>query len=155
MGNPLEANFNIWRTSRKQYLEYLDNYSLEQLNKVPTGFSNNLIWNIGHVIVAQQSLIYRSSGLPANISDEMFDLYRPGTRPTGQTTQEEVDEMRVLLTALITQTEADLDAGIFKEFSPRMTGSGFYLNDLMDAFEFNNYHEGMHLGVMMSIRKFL
>jgi len=48
-------------------LEYFDNYTLEQLNKIPEGFSNNLIWNIGHIIVTQQVLIYKLSNLQGYI----------------------------------------------------------------------------------------
>lgn len=69
----MESTFRIWKTSRKLYLEYFDKYTLNQLNKVPDGFSNNLIWNIGHIVVAQQ----------AYISNELFELYKPGTKPTG------------------------------------------------------------------------
>jgi hypothetical protein len=54
----MEHQFRITRTGRELLDKYFDNYSLEQLNKVPPGFSNNLIWNIGHSIVAQQMLVY-------------------------------------------------------------------------------------------------
>ena len=50
--------FEITRLSRKIVAEYLENYTLEQLNKIPDGFHNNLIWNIGHIIVVQQMLVY-------------------------------------------------------------------------------------------------
>src|SRR5690606_33748551 len=59
----MEALFKTWKTSRALYLDYFNNYSPEQLNTTPNGFSNNLIWNIGHVIVAQQALIYKGSNL--------------------------------------------------------------------------------------------
>lgn len=36
-----------------------------------------------------------------------------------------------------------------------MTATGFDLTTLDDALEFNNYHEGLHLGMMMSVRKFV
>jgi hypothetical protein len=43
-----------WKTSRKICMEYFDKYPLEKFNIVPEKFNNNLIWNIGHVIAAQQ-----------------------------------------------------------------------------------------------------
>jgi len=61
--------FRILETSRALYLKLLENYSLAQLNTIPEGFSNNLIWNAGHVIASQQKLIYALSGLPMKISD--------------------------------------------------------------------------------------
>ena len=60
----MDTTFRIWETSRGLYKNFLDNYSLEQLNTIPSGMSNNLIWNLGHVVVSQQKLVYALSGLP-------------------------------------------------------------------------------------------
>jgi hypothetical protein len=151
----METLLKTWKTNRKLYLDFFDRYTLDQLNKVPDGFNNNLIWNIGHVIVAQQSLIYRGSNLPMYISDELVNLYKPGTKPTRANTQGEVDELRELLISLIAKTEEDLQKGVFTTYKERTTLTGFHLASLKDAFEFNNYHEGLHLGYMLSIRKFV
>lgn len=151
----MEAIFRIWQTSRGLYQNFLDNYSLDQLNTIPPGMSNNLIWNIGHVIVSQQKLVYALSGLPMHISDSLFEKYQNGSRPDGKTTQVEVDEIKKLLSEMVEKTKADFEAGIFKEFHPYQTKTGFHLGDLKEAMEFNNYHEGIHLGIMLQIKKFL
>lgn len=150
----METVFKAWTTSRKLYLNFFENYSLYQLNKIPNGFNNNIIWNIGHAIVAQQSLIYKGSNLPMDISDDLVDLYKPGTKPTGTTSQAEANELKEFLISLIAKTEADFQKGFFTTYNERTTGTGFYLASIKDAFEFNNYHEGLHLGYMRSIRKF-
>ena len=151
----MDATFRIWETSRGLYKNFLDNYSLEQLNTIPQGMSNNLIWNIGHVIVSQQKLVYALSGLPMNISDSLFEKYQNGSRPDGKTPQTEVDEIKKLLSEIVEKTKADFKAGIFKEFHPYQTKTGFHLGTLKEAVEFNNYHEGIHLGIMMSIKKYI
>ncbi|HEY5967665.1 MAG TPA: DinB family protein [Chitinophagaceae bacterium] len=151
----MDAVIKAWKTSRKLYLEYFDKYSLEQLNIVPEKFNNNLIWNIGHIIAAQQSLVYKTSNLPINIPDEFFDRYKPGTRPTGAVSQNDVNEIRSLLTSMIHQTETDLANGRFISFTERNTITGFHLGNLQDALVFNNYHEGLHLGYMKSIARFV
>lgn len=151
----MQSLFKAWKTSRKLHANFFEQYNLSQLNHIPEGFSNNLIWNIGHVIVAQQSLVYKGSNLEGHIPGRLYDLYNPGTRPTGNTTQSEADELKELLTSMIELTIADFDNGIFQEFNERTTGTGFHLASVTDAFHFNNYHEGLHLGYMMSIRKFL
>lgn len=147
--------FAITRTSRKIIAQFLDNYSLEQLNKVPHGFNNNLIWNIGHIVVVQQMLVYNLSGLPMMVSQEMVDLYKRGTKPEHQVTQAEVDVIRGLLTSTIDQSEKDFADGIFKSYSEFTTMTGFNLKSAEEAMAFNYYHEGVHTGVMMSIRKFI
>jgi hypothetical protein len=150
----MEATFRIWQTSRELYQNFLDNYSLEQLNIIPAGMSNNLIWNIAHAIVSQQKLVYALSGLPMHIPDSLFEKYQNGSRPDEKTTQAEVDEIKRLLHDLVEKTQADFEAGIFKEFHPYQTKTGFHLGTLKEAMEFNNYHEGIHLGIMLQIKKF-
>lgn len=149
----MEATFRIWETSRNIYLKFFDNYSLEQLNTIPAGMSNNLIWNLGHVVVSQQKLVYALSGLPMHIPDSLFEKYQNGSRPDGKTTQAEVDEIKKLLLEMVEKTKADFKAGIFKEYHPYQTKTGFHLGTWKEAMEFNNYHEGIHLGIMMSIKK--
>jgi hypothetical protein len=149
----MEATFRIWETSRGLYHSFLDNYSLEQLNTIPEGMSNNLIWNMGHIIVSQQKLVYALSGLPMHISDSLFEKYQNGSRPNGKTSQIEVDEIKKLLSEMVEKTKVDFESGVFKEFHPYQTKTGFYLGTLKEAMEFNNYHEGIHLGIMMTIKK--
>ena len=151
----MEESFKIWETNRHLYLKLLSNYSLEQLNKIPDGFSNNLVWNLGHIIVAQQGLVYRLSGLPVNVSEDMTNTYKNGSKPTRQTTQAEVDELKELLISLMEQTKADYVAGKFKNYTEYTTGTGFHLASTEEAIQFNNYHEALHLGFMMNIRKFI
>jgi hypothetical protein len=119
----MEAILKAWKTSRQLYLKFFDHYSLEQLNKIPQGFSNNLIWNIGHVIVAQQSLVYRGSNVPMPIPESLLEMYKPGTRPTRDVTQEEVKELKHLLIAVIDQFESDIQKDIFKTYQERTTAT--------------------------------
>ncbi len=151
----METSFKIWETSRNVYAKFIETYSLEQLNIIPTGFSNNLVWNLGHIIVVQQALVYRLSGVPMYISDELFETYRNGSKPNGTTTQAEVDELKILLFSLIEKTKEDYAAGKFVAYNEYTTGTGFHLTSTKEALEFNNYHEAIHLGLMMNIRKFI
>ncbi len=147
--------FAITRTSRKILAKFIEDYTLEQLNKVPQGFNNNLIWNIAHIVVVQQMLVYNLSGLPMMVSKEMVDAYKRGTRPDRDLTQQEIDEIKTLLTTTIDQTEKDFAAGIFKNYNEFTTMTGFNLKNAEEAMAFNYYHEAVHTGMMMSIRKFI
>lgn len=151
----MDATYRIWETSRNIYLKFFDNYTLEQLNTIPAGMSNNLIWNLGHVVVSQQKLVYALSGLPMHIPDSLFEKHQNGSRPDGKTTQAEVDEIKKLLSEMVEKTKADFEAGVFKEYHPYQTKTGFHLGTWKEAMEFNNYHEGIHLGIMMSIKKYI
>jgi hypothetical protein len=151
----MHKTFYVTRTSRKVLSQFIENFSLDQLNKIPDGFNNNLIWNIAHIVVTQQRLVYKFSGLPMRISDEIFEKYKGGTKPNGAVSQAEVEEIKSLLFETIDQTEADYNSGIFKNYQEYTTSIGLTIASIEDAFSFNNYHEALHTGVMMSIRKFI
>lgn len=132
---------------------FLEEISLDDLNKIPEGFSNNIIWNIAHVVVTQQLLVYKLSGLPMHVSEEMVAKYRNKTKPEGNVTQAEVDEINGLLESLLFQTEKDLDAEIFKTYTEYTVSLGTTLTNVEEAIEFNNFHEGIHLGYILALRK--
>ncbi|PZX56074.1 DinB family protein [Algoriphagus ratkowskyi] len=148
-------NFQLWKTNRAIYAKFLQHNTLEQLNMIPEGFNNNLIWNIGHVIAVQQRLVYGLSGLQMNITDELFQKYKPGTIPNHDEPVETVELFKELLSSTIDQTIADFEAGEFNDYTEYTTSKGFHLSSAEDAIAFNNYHEALHLGTMVSILKFI
>ncbi len=123
--------------------------------KIPDGFRNNLWWNFAHVVATQQILLYRSSGLPTCIDEKWVDRYKKGTVPNGGFN--EVDFL--LLTENLINTakraEEDYQNGLFKEYKEYTTSVKVTLSSVEDAINFNNYHEGIHLGVILSQLKAL
>jgi len=151
----MQRTFEITRMSRKIVSQFLESYSLDQLNKIPEGFKNNLIWNIAHIVVTQQLLVYKFSSLPMLVSDELVQKYMKGSKPEGDATQADVEEIKILLSKTIDQTQEDYDNGIFKNYQEYPTSTGFVIRNVEDAMVFNNFHEGLHIGIMMSLRKFV
>lgn len=151
----MKATFDINLSSRKTLELFLDKHTLSQLNTIPEGFSNNLIWNIGHIIVVQQLLVHHLSGLPMYVSDELVAKYRKGTKPEHTVTQEEVAEIKSLLFSTVEQTQLDFQNNRFQEYTEFTTMTGYHITSAKDAMEFNNFHEALHTGIIMQIQKFL
>ena len=149
MNNP----FEILKKNRALILKITDDFTLDQLNKIPNGFGNNIIWNMAHLVVIQEILCYKLSGLPMHISDDMAAKYMKGSRPTVDVSQEEVDEIKELLVSLPNQFEKDYNANIFKKYEAYTTSLNVTLVDIDTAITFNNFHEGIHLGVILALRK--
>ena len=149
----MNQTLNVNATSRNIIAKILDIHTVEQLNKIPESFSNNLIWNIAHVVVTQQLLVYKLSGLPMMVSDEIIEKYKKGSKPEHNVTQAELDEIKSLLFSTIEKTKDDYEKGIFKNFQEYPTSTGFVLKNIEDAIAFNNFHEGLHIGILMSLRK--
>lgn len=149
----MQDPITITRVNRKALEKILDKYSLEQLNKVPEGFKNNLIWNVAHVVVTQQLLVYKLSGLPMMIDDKIVNLYKKGTKTERPATALEVAEIKELLFTTLDKTEKDLQNGVFSNYSDYETSTGFVLKSVQDAINFNNFHEGIHLGYILALKK--
>src|SRR5688572_12057460 len=152
----MQHALSLNRSSRQTILRFLDHYTPAQLNAIPFGFSNNLIWNIGHIIATQQGLVYSLSGLPTTVPKEMIDRYKKGTKPEEIVSEAEIDDIRRLLFSTLDQTEKDYADGKFTHYNEFTISSvGHTLRNIDDALLFNDYHEAMHLGMMMQIRKFI
>lgn len=134
---------------------FLTNLSDHELFTIPKGFNNNIWWNIAHVVVTQQKLVYGLSGLPLNLSQELVDKYQKGTRPEENPTKDEMEEVKKLLFTTLEQTEKDYQLGLFKEYKSYMTTPKISLDSVEDAIGFNIFHEGLHLGQIMSYQRIL
>jgi len=152
----MNTSLQVTIASRELLQKFIENHTLEQLNTIPEGFKNNIIWNIGHVIVTQQLLAYKLSGLAMMVTDEMVAKYQKGSTPQGNVSQEEVEAIKNLLFTTITKTQEDLDNGLFQNYIEyTVSTANFTLKSIEDAMQFNNFHEGIHIGVILQLRKFV
>ncbi|QXP63386.1 DinB family protein [Polaribacter sp. HaHaR_3_91] len=151
----MNIQFDLLRTSRTLVLKELEGLTLEQIHTTPAGFKNNIAWNVAHLVVTQQLLNYKLAGLNCLCPDELIEDYKKGTVPTKTFTEEEFEEVKELLLGLPDTLQEDYEAGIFENFVEYPTSTGFVLNSIEVAISFNNFHEGIHYGIIRSIKKFL
>jgi len=149
----MEKQFEILRANRLLIGKIIENLTLEQLNKTPKGFKNNIAWNVAHLVVTQQVLCYQLSSLPVLVTEEMVEAFRKGTAPTGAISQDELDVIKEQFFGLPDTLEEDYNAAIFKDYNSYTTSANVTLNSIEDAIQFNNFHEGIHLGTIFSLRK--
>jgi hypothetical protein len=134
-------------------LNGIKDLSLEQLNQVPEGFNNNIIWNVAHMISAQQGICYTRAGLPIIIDDKFYTPYRPDTKPTGFVEAEDVATIKELFISTIQQLEADMDNAIFANYPTWATRYGLELDSIDTAVAFLPFHEGLHAGYIMALKR--
>ena len=149
----MDTQFDILRKSRELVLKRIEGLSHEQLHKIPEGFNNNIVWNVAHLVVTQQLLHYKLSGLQCLVPDELIENYRKGTSPSEEMNEEDFEEVKELLVGLPDTLEEDYKEGIFKEYTEYPTSTGFVLSSIDNAIAFNNLHEGIHLGIIMALTK--
>ena len=149
----MKNHFEILNITRNNILNSIKDLSLSELNKIPIGFNNNVIWNVGHIVATQQLLCYKMSGLDMALDAAFIAKYMKGSFAVGDASQEELDYIVKQLKELPAKVEADYANQLFKEYNTYTTSYNITLNDVEQAIQFNNVHEGLHLGYIMAMKK--
>ena len=118
---------------------------------IPSGFDNNIAWNIGHMITVQQRLHYVRVGATPYVSDDFMNMYIPGTSPADWGADPNIGQLLSHLIELPSKFAVDYQTLSQREFPSSTTKSGIVLDSLEAATTFNNYHDGQHLGFIHAL----
>ncbi|MGI9547614.1 MAG: DinB family protein [Flavobacteriaceae bacterium] len=146
----MDKQFTISLQNRKIICSLLNKIPEELLWEIPNGFRNNLWWNMAHILAIQQILIYRFSGLPTRIEEQWVDRYKKGTYPASEPDLNEIEQLPAQLINTVVWAQEDYNKGLFKGYQEYTTSNKVTISSIEDAINFNNYHEGIHLGVILS-----
>ncbi len=148
--NPTIENI---RKIRVWLLESIANLSPAQLNEIPAGFNNNIIWNLAHLVAAQQGLCYIRAGLKPIVEEKYLSNYKSGTKPEAVVDAAEIEAIKKLLFSTLDQLQADYTNKLFTNYTVFNTRYGATIAGIDDAIVFLPYHEGLHTGYITALKK--
>lgn len=151
----INLDLKILKQSRQNILNLVKTFSIDQLNKIPIGFNNNIVWNFGHIIVTQQILCYKLSGVDMCVDQNMVENYRKGSKPDSERpiNRDEFENLVELLGQTTYNLEVDFKNGMFLSYNTYTTSYGMTLSSIEEAIRFNNVHEGLHYGSILNLKK--
>lgn len=149
----MQHQVDIVKKVRTFILEEIKDLSVEQLNKIPDGFNNNIIWNLGHMVAAQQAICYKRAGLPLQIGDLFFEHYKPGSRPQHTADDAAISQIKELLLITPDLFLQDYDREIFTNYVPWVSRYGVAIDTVEAAFGFVPFHDGLHSGMVTALNK--
>src|SRR5688500_5324635 len=109
----MNDQIEIIKKTRAYILDSVKELSIEQLNKIPAGFNNNIIWNLGHLVAAQQGVCYVRSDLKPRVSDEFFNKYKNGSKPEAFLNDKDLKEIKELLFSTLDVLRQDYENGLW------------------------------------------
>lgn len=147
--------FNFIRDTRRAFIALLDGLTLEQLNEIPEGFNNNMIWNFGHIVVSTQALCYARSGVRPDLSQISYLAgYIKGSKPEYFVSQEEVDDLKRLALETIDQLQQDYEANFFSGFQAFETSTyQSQLPRIEDVIVTTAGHDNLHFGYAIAQKR--
>jgi len=141
------------RKIRQYILKIIEPLTIDQLNEIPQGFNNNIVWNVAHLTAAQQGLCYIRAGLKTFVEEAYFLAYKAETKPEEPVDDVEWDNIKALLFSSLDQLQQDYDAGTFNNYTSWTTRYDVTLSTIDDALDFILFHEGLHLGYIMALKR--
>ena len=145
----MQKQFEITQQFRGATLGTIENLTDEQLLAIPEGFKNNILWNLGHMIVSHQFFIYAPAGLDVNIPEEMAASFSRCTSPSDWESTPDIAEIKALAMSTMAILEADIKANKFQNYGGMNVG--VQLETVDDAATFICFHEGEHFGIIKAI----
>ena len=87
------------------------------------------------------------------VSDEFIAQFRGGTSPADWQSTPDIIQIKAFVRELPGRFKEDLEAGLFVDYQGYSTSTGLELNTFEDGVIFNQFHEGIHTGVIMALKK--
>ena len=76
----MQQQFDLIRKTRSLFTKMVEGLTIEELNEIPEGMSNNVAWNFCHIVAAQQGLCNGLSGVALNVMPESIIDFKKGTK---------------------------------------------------------------------------
>ena len=105
------------------------------------------------MIASQQGVCYLRADLPTSIDEAIFHTYKSGAKPEGFVDAAGVEEIKKMLFTTLEQLDTDQDSGIMTNYTPVITRYHIELSSIDEAIAFLPFHDGLHIGYIMSLRK--
>ena len=148
----VEKIFNFTIQARNTFIQLIDTLTVEELNKIPAGFKNNIIWNFGHIVVTTLALCYVRTGIWDDGSTiKYLNDFKKDSVPSRDINADEIAELKALAMSTIETIREDYSKGVFKDAKPFATGTyGAEMNGFEEVLITACGHDNMHLGYALA-----
>jgi hypothetical protein len=144
------------KQTRALFIQLLNELNMEQLNEVPQGFSNNIAWNFGHIVVSTQVLCYVRSGIEKDLEISFLEKYQKGSKPGDFISKEEIEELKKQAIGSIQKIERDIQVNKFGQIEPFATSTfKLTMQTIEEVVTCCLAHDAMHYGYAVALKKSL
>ena len=139
--------------ARVYTLGRLGKSNMEAWDAQPTGFSNTIRWNAGHIFVSMETLVQKAVESYVPVNPEWIPLFVTGSSPEGW--EGNVPSNEELLTALKEQPMRianALEGNLGKTLQEPMSIGPLHTMETAEAIvQFAVWHEGVHAGMINAL----
>ncbi|KPB03216.1 DinB family protein [Bacillus sp. CHD6a] len=149
-----ELLFKQMQFVRKRTIAALDATTEQLADEMPGNVKNSVRWNLGHIFVSQDTLLYPFLGEEHHVPKDYLELFARGSSPHQWKT--EVPTLQEIRNYLVEQPNR-----IQKEFTGKLEEpiqqpfklGEYELTTLGELLNFSIWHEGLHQGAINTIKR--
>lgn len=149
-------SLTLFKYARTSTLILLNNIDKNKWDEQPSGYPNNIRWNAGHVYSTAEDYLTDADKDYKITHPEWNGLFLDGTRPSEW--QDGVPSPEEIIAALEEQEkriEHHFKHKLQNEASIARDVNAMMLDTVDLSLQFVTWHEGIHLGFMNGMRRFL
>ncbi|MGI8906045.1 MAG: DinB family protein [Candidatus Sumerlaeaceae bacterium] len=141
---------------RQLIVKLLKSIPLEQADNIPPTWHNNARWHAGHLVVTPAMLTHGILKEPLGVPEEFRTWFAKGSSPAGWG-NDSVPDYHDLCDDLLPASGRLFEAmrsrmdDAFME--PYTTSTGVVLHTPAQALNFSLAHDGIHLGMLMALKR--
>lgn len=145
--------WNQYDMIRGMFLAGIAELSEEEVDIVPNGYKNNIRWNIGHILLIQDYMLFGPEGMKC--PPYYGAMFAPGTSPAdwkkdGPSLETFVAQLKEQHVRVKEELHSRLNEPLPKPFQLGDKGTIHTYGEMMI---FTLFHEGMHIGYISSLKK--
>lgn len=120
---------------------------------IPPGYSNNIRWNFGHIVLVQERLVFFALGEKMGLPPQYETYFAAGTSPSEWTgTPPTLEEIAAEMASQKQRIKDFLSPRLGEALpKPFINKAGIQFNTVAETFLFSFFHEGMHLETIKRI----
>ncbi len=145
--------------TRQLIVKLLKSIPTEQADTVPPTWKNNARWHAGHLLITPALLTHGLLREPLGIPEEYRAWFAkdtsPATWPDTATMPSFSDLVDVIVPLSGRLFDAVKDRAQQPYLEPYSTSIGIVLHSPAEAMNFSMMHDGIHLGMLMALRRAL
>ncbi len=135
-------------------LKTLEPIEEEVIDYIPTGYSNSIRWNLGHILIVQDQLATHFAGVESQLPSNYITLFGNRTKPSDWDI--EPPSLAMLAFDLERQTQRiqeTLGHRLEEAAKKIFVRLGYEMTTIGELLNFSLHHEGIHVGIIQGLKR--
>ncbi|MFP7296760.1 DinB family protein [Neobacillus niacini] len=148
--------FDLFEFARNNTLKVAQGITEENADIIPNGYPNSLRWQLGHIYVAVEGIVFHFSNEIPNLPEGYMDLFKTGTKTTDwNATPPSIDELITLLSEQVNRVKETFAGRLEEKIANPFTMGTLKLETCGELLSYTSFHESEHIGIIKSLKNAL